>query len=402
MTIQLQILEHLSRKPMREVTLRVTIGSMRATARTLHGKALSSMRTAMTAFNSPSSDGRGTVVLLHLQHAFEMLLKAALVQGGAKVFDKRSGRSIGFEAAVNQASQLAGIKLTSDEAGTLRAIDALRDDEQHWFNDVSEGLLYLHARAAVTLFDELIFRGFRQRLADYLPNRVLPVSTEAPQDILALVDSEYASIAELLAPGRRARGEARAKIRTLLALEAHVSEDTKVSDSDVGRVEKGIKAGKTRQQVFPKLNSLSAEVIGNGVTVRVRIVKQADALPVRLVRDGDVEAMDAAAVREVDLQKKYHWSPFDLADKLGISGPRAKALREHLGIDGDPNCLHVFEFGSQKHPRYSDNALSRMREALACQDMEAIWAAHGSGRRSKPHPPCLLPNCAGTKALMVS
>jgi hypothetical protein len=374
--------------------------AVRATAKTLHGKALSSMLTAMTAFNSPHDDGRPTVVLLHLQHAFEMLLKAALVQGGARVFDKKSGRSIGFEAAINQSSQLAGFKLTHDESGTLRAIDALRDDEQHWFNDVSEGLLYLHAGAAVTLFDELLFRAFRQRLADRLPNRVLPVSTEAPQDILALVDSEYANIAELLKPGRRARGEARAKIRTLLALEAHVDEDTKVSDSDVNRVEKGIKAGKTRQQVFPKLNPLSAEISGEGLTVKVKIVKQADALPVRLVRDGD--GVDAAAVREVDLQKKFHWSPFDLADKLKISRPRATALREHLGIDKDPDCLHVFEFGSQKHPRYSDNALTRMREATANRDMDAIWKSHGQGRRSKPRPRCSQPDCADAKGQKAS
>lgn len=376
---------------------------MRATAKTLHGKALSSMRTAMTAFNSPRDDGRATVVLLHLQHAFEMLLKAALVQGGAKVFDKKSGRSVGFEAAINKSCQLAGVKLSHDEAGTLRAIDALRDDEQHWFNDVSEGLLYLHARAAVTLFDELLFRAFKQRLADHLPNRVLPVSTEAPQDILALVDSEYANIAELLKPGRRARGEARAKIRTLLALEAHIAEDTRVSDSDVNRVEKGIKAGKKRQQVFPKLNPLSAEISGEGLTVKVKIVKQADALPVRLVRDGDGgDVVDAAAIREVDLQKKFHWSPFDLAEKLSISRPRATALREHLGIDKEPDCLHVFEFGSQKHPRYSDNALTRMREAITNQDMDAIWKSHGPGRRSKPRPPCSQPDCADAKGQKAS
>ena len=375
---------------------------MRANAKTLHDKALSSMRTAMTAFNSPHNDGRHTVVLLHLQHAFEMLLKAALVQGRAKVFDRKTGRSIGFEAAINQCCQLAGFKLTQGEAGTLRAIDALRDDEQHWFNDVSEGLLYLHARAAVTLFDELLFRAFDQRLADHLPSRVLPVSTEAPQDILALVDSEYANIANLLMPGRRARGEARAKIRTLLALEAHVAEDARVSDSDVNRVEKGIKAGKSRQQVFPKLNPLSAEISGDGLTVNVKIVKHEDALPVRFVRDGGGEVVDAAAVREVDLQRKFHWSPFDLADKLGISRPRATALREHLGIDDDANCRHVFEFGSQKHPRYSDNALTRMRDALANQDMNAIWQSHRPGRRSTPPPSCSQPNCSNQKGQKAS
>ena len=117
------------------------------------------------------------------------------------------------------------------------------------------------------------------------------------------------------------------------------------------------------------------------------IVKQADALPVRLVHDGDGgEVVDAAAVREVDLQKKFYWSPFDLADKLSISRPRATALREHLGIDKHPDCLHVFEFGSQKHPRYSDNVLTRMREAIANQDIDAIWNSHGPGRRSKPGP----------------
>jgi hypothetical protein len=54
----------------------------------------------------------------------------------------------------------------------------------------------------------------------------------------------------------RCPSAARAKIRTLLALDAHVADDTKVSDSDVNRVEQGIKAGKSRQQVLPKLNPL--------------------------------------------------------------------------------------------------------------------------------------------------
>lgn len=54
--------------------------------------------------------------------------------------------------------------------------------------------------------------------------------------------------------------------------------------------------------------------------MKVKIVKQAEALPVRLVRDGsDDEVDEAAAVREVDLQKKFHWSFYDLADKLGIT-----------------------------------------------------------------------------------
>ncbi len=79
----------------------------------------------MTAFNSYDDDGRVTIVLMHLQHACEMLLKAVLVQRKARVFDKDSGRSIGFEKCLGlcQAQHL----LTADEAGIMRAIDAQRD-----------------------------------------------------------------------------------------------------------------------------------------------------------------------------------------------------------------------------------------------------------------------------------
>ena len=119
-------------------------------ARILKEKAIASLIGATAAFNSPHDRGRPTQVLLQLQHAFEMLLKAALVQFGVKVFDRRSGRSKGFEACVRLAESTDQVGLTAEDAGTLRAIDALRDDEQHWYNEVSEQLLYLHARAAIT------------------------------------------------------------------------------------------------------------------------------------------------------------------------------------------------------------------------------------------------------------
>ncbi len=73
-------------------------------------------------------------MLLHLQHAFEMLLKAVLVQTGKPVFDQATGRSVGFERCIGLAVSDDTVKLPETDAGTLRAIDAMRDDEQHWFN----------------------------------------------------------------------------------------------------------------------------------------------------------------------------------------------------------------------------------------------------------------------------
>jgi hypothetical protein len=103
---------------------------LRRDARTLKAKALSSLRRALTVFNGYEEDGRVTTVLLHLQHASEMLLKAALVQAKARIFDQKTGVSIGFEKCLNLARQHC--RLTNEEAGVLRTTDSLRDAEQHW------------------------------------------------------------------------------------------------------------------------------------------------------------------------------------------------------------------------------------------------------------------------------
>jgi hypothetical protein len=369
---------------------------LRAGAKALKGKAVSSLTRAVATYNSPYDDGRVTCVLLHLQHAFEMLLKAGLHQTNGTVFDKRTGRSITFDKAVALAQQHPKLKLTDAEAGTARAIDAMRDDEQHWFTDVSEGQLYLHLRAGVTLFDDLLRRAFDDTLADRLPNRVLPISVEPPEDFLQLVDADFRQIKALLRPGRRARAQARAKIRGLLALEAHVEPDTRVSDADVNRVEAGIKAGKTRTQVFPKLTGVAADVTGEGITVMVRFSKT-DGPPVRLLPDAD----EAAAVREVDLQKKFHWGSRQLADKLSITTPKFVALQRHLGLDDDPTCRHEFVFDSSRIVRWSDNALTRARDALATLDMNEIWRHHSKGAAPAPRgtaaPGCTQPGCRAGK-----
>lgn len=104
-------------------------------ARILKIKALSSLRLGLTSFNSFSDDGRSTTVLLHLQHACEMLIKAALAQQRIPIFDKKTATSLGFTKCVNLAQSHCGV--TEQEAGVMRAIDSLRDAEQHWYVVVS-------------------------------------------------------------------------------------------------------------------------------------------------------------------------------------------------------------------------------------------------------------------------
>lgn len=368
--------------------------------RTLRAKARSSLRAGVAAFNRLEDDGRVTSVLLNLQHAFEMLLKAALLaKGDRTVFDKRKQMAIGMEASVKRCQELEGLRLTDEEAGTIRVLDNLRDGEQHWHQVVDEGMLYLHGRAAVTLFDDLLNRVWKQRLADHMPLRVLPISAEPPQGLDLLVDREYERIAELLKPGRKATAEAKGRIRTLLATEALMDPDAvEISESDVTRVVKGVRQGKAREQVFPKLTGVASATTGDGLTVEVRFVKKADALPVVYTNNPDA---DVAAIRTVDLEKKFHMGAYDLADLAGVDRTRATALRRHLGLDDDGDHFsHLFRFGSQKHRRYSDNALKAMKEASGVVDLQRVWAAHRTVpvNQTTAPPPCDQPGCTGTSA----
>jgi hypothetical protein len=278
----------------------------RREAALLLSKAQASMRRMARIFNDLDEDGRKTSVLLHLQHAFEMLLKAGLVQEGQAVFEKRMGRSIGFETCVNRSRE--HLNVTGEEAGLLKAIDALRDEAQHWLTDVPEAILYAHCRGAITLYDRILEQTFQQRLADSLPSRVLPLSTEPPRDIQMLIDDQYSQVQSLLQPGKRRGAEARAGIRTLLALEAHVAleedDGPRVSEKDVDRVELAVRDAQDRDQVFPRLKTLGTEVTGEGIEVKVRFVKSGG-MPVTYV-DAEDDG-DAAALREFDLQRRYHW-----------------------------------------------------------------------------------------------
>jgi hypothetical protein len=335
----------------------------------------------MTAFNSYDEDGRLTTVLLHLQHACEMLLKGALVQKRVGIFDK-TGRSYGFEKCVNLAKMHCG--LTDGQAGVMRAIDSLRDAEQHWILVTEEDVLYLHARGLVTAVDEVLKGVFSDDLTSHLPVRVLPVSTETPSDIDFLVDREFRKIAELLAPGRRARDEARGRIRTLLAMESHVVDEVAVSEKDITRIEKAIRTGKAASDVFPRLATLAAETSGDGIQVKVHFTKKQGA-PVRFVSGDDPE--EAGAVRELDLGKKFHMRATELANRLNLTPPKAAALRDHLGLDEDGQCTYTFVFGRTRILCYSDNAARRMKDALQEVDMDSVWKAYRvktrfGGRRS--------------------
>ncbi|MDQ8117541.1 hypothetical protein DCD73_01215 [Mycobacteroides abscessus subsp. massiliense] len=224
----------------------------------------------------------------------------------------------------------------------------------------------------------------------------VPVSSEPPQSLDLLVDREYQRIAELLKPGRRATGEGMARIRSLLATEALADPDAaEISEADVRRVARGIREGKLREQVFPKLSGLTTDIQGAGLTVEVRMVKS-DGLPVTYTNDPTV---DSSAIRMIDLERKFHLGTYELADAADVSRSKAIALRRHLGLDADDgHYSHAFVFGRSKHLRYSDNAVRAMKKSLEVVDLGRVWDAHRTIAYNQldNRPVCDQPGCKAT------
>ncbi|MBY8885006.1 hypothetical protein K7472_09130 [Streptomyces sp. PTM05] len=302
------------------------------------------------------------------QHAFEMLLKSALVQQRVDVFDRDADMSFGFDKCVNLCTER--LQVSTQEAGFLRMLAKLRDAEQHWYGVVSEGILYTCMRAAVTLFDELLRRAFSESLAKHLPDRILPISTYPPKHIQALIDEEFRQVQELLRPGKRHGAEARGRIRTLLAIQALEIEEFRISERDIDKFEQGVRKGEGRADLLPNLSTVGTEVSGEGINVTVHFTKTQGA-PVRWAGGDDA----AAAVKVEDLWNKFHWTRGKLAAKLGLSTGYAAALRWKLGIDDDESC-HMHRFHNRTRiDGYSDNAFRKMKEVMTAPgfDIRAIY-----------------------------
>jgi hypothetical protein len=335
-------------------------------------QALDSLVLAIEFFNRPHQTSRTEAVLFFLQHAFEMLLKAAIYQSRGRVHEPRSPVTYRFDKCLAIARSDLGI-LTQDMANTLSILDGQRDCAMHHLLEMSEEALYLHAQAAVTMFDDVLKQAFTESLGNCLPKRVLPVSTSPPKEMHLFMDKEFTEIRDLIAPDKRRRAEAKARIRPYLIMESALDGECKQpTDAQVSRVIKRMKAGNGWETIFPGVATLKLDTTGYGLSCSIRITKQENSLPVRLVHDAD-SAEDVTLIREVNMIDRYSMGLFDLADKAGIGRNKCLALVRHLNLQADPECFKEFRHKSMQYKGYSPRALQRINEALATLDLDQIW-----------------------------
>jgi hypothetical protein len=347
---------------------------MKREAKLLLGKACDSLVLSIELFNRPNDRGRISSTLIQLDHAFEMLLKAALLHRGGRIREKRAKETIGFEVSVRRALSDGRLKFLSEEqALVLQTINGLRDAAQHHLLDISEGQLYVHVQSGVTLFRDLLKAVFNQDLVSHLPTRVLPVSTSPPTTLATLFETEVEEIKKLLRPGKRRQIEAMARLRPLAILDSTIQgEKGQPSDADLRRVSREILAGKSWTDAFKGVSAVEITADGAGPSLSLRLSKK-EGIPIQLVAEGTPGAA-VVAVKRVNELDFYNLGAKQLAEKIGASMPKAIAVVEHLKLRSNSDCYKEFKIGSQLHKRYSQKALEEITMALKRESVEDIWA----------------------------
>ena len=354
---------------------------MRKEIRQLREKALSSLVLSIDHFNRSWNRGRTEAVLILLDHSFEMLLKAAIRQRLGKIRKSHEKQTIGFSACIRKGLTDASLKfLTEEQALTLQTINGLRDAAQHYLVDMSEHQLYFYSQAGVTLFRDIHDNIFDRKLILELPERVLPISTTAPRDLVTLFDKEIEEIKDLLAPRTRKKMDAVSRIRSLAVLEGTVNGNyEQPSDRELEKLCKRLANGETWLTIFPGVASINIMGENDGPTLCLRLTKN-QGTPVQLLKEG--EMTDAVvAVRRVNELDFYSLSPAKLAEKVGLTQPKCRAVVDHIGLREDMDCFKEIKIGAMKHARYSPKALSKINAVLRSKSINEIWADYRESKK---------------------
>lgn len=344
---------------------------MKRETKLLLQKAIDALILSVEHFNGAREQGRVSAVLILLDHSFEMLLKAAIIQRGGKIREN-SQFTIGFDKCVRVALAEPAIKfLNEDQAMALQTINGCRDSAQHHLLEISEQQLYIHAQSGVTLFGDILSSVFGQKLIDHLPARVLPISTIPPQDLTALFESEVEHIAKLLKPGKRRQVEAIAKLRPLAILNASVQgEKFQPREEDLKKIAKAVNEGKSWRDIFPGAASIEFTTEGTGTAINLRITKK-EGLGFHLVKEGTLGASVIAVKRVGDLDF-YSLDYENLRTKVGLSKYQMTCMSWSIRLKDHEEMCKKITIGRSTFYKYSQKAVEAIQAKLEQTSIEDI------------------------------
>lgn len=352
---------------------------MKKEAKLLYSRALDSLVMGVDHFNRCWERGRTEAVLIFLDRAFELLLKAIIVERGGSIRDRRDrSLTIGHDACLRLCFSDAKLRCLSDEdVVALQNLNSLRDAAQHYIVEPSEGQLYVYAQSAVTTFKRLAIDALRLDISSDVPDRMVVVSASPPQDFGALLDFEFEDIKRMVAPGSRRRLDAHARVRTVAVLENSLAgERSQPTTGELNRIVKRINAGEGWRNIFPGVATIYIAPESTGLGINLRITKNKGEA-VRLVSEGTAGAA-VVAVKRVNELDYFSLGFTDILKKLKVNNAsvgfnKLRYLIEREGILENEECARLISIGGSKHQRYSPKALNRLYKVVTEQDIDEIW-----------------------------
>lgn len=355
---------------------------MKKEVKALKRKSEESMLLSVDHFNRVGDLGRPEAVLLLLDRALELLLKASISHRGMEIRERRNSNTIGFDTCVRRALSGDAAFITEDQAIGLQALNGLRDAAQHYLLDISEEHLYMQAMTGVTLYRDILRDVFSEELTTVLPKRALPLSTVVPTDVHTLFETETREIIKLLRPGLRRHSEVVARMRSITILDRNIQgEKSQPSDGDLMKLAKQLHEGKAWEDVFPGAAAINLTSEGTGPELSLRLSKK-EGINVRLVPEGtpDASVIGVKRVNELDFYSLDHRA---LAKKVGLTSPKLTAVVRVYSLMDDPDVFKEIWVGKVPFKRYSPQAIARVQSILAEESIESIWARSDLSSKKK-------------------
>ena len=324
-------------------------------------------------FNRPFDCGRHEAVLILLDRAFELLLKAIILHKGGKIRERYQKETISYDKCIRKCLSNSDIKCLSEEQGlTLQIINSFRDAAQHDILELSEQDLYMYCQAGVTLYKDLYLKVFNSDLHEILPERVLPITTNPPMDLHTMIEADFEDIKKLVRPNSRKNLEAKSKIKALAIVESSLAGiKSQPSEFEVNKLLREVQSGKNWRDIFPGIASIQINTEGSGIDVSIRITKNIGE-SVNLVPEG-TQGATVLAVKRVNEMGFYSLGLKELAKKIKLTEPKALALIHHLKLQDNEDYFKVIKIGASKFKRYSAKALDILIESKKEVNMDEIW-----------------------------
>lgn len=353
--------------------------------------AVNSFRIAVELFNRPYDQGRVESVLIHLNHSFEMLLKGAIIERGGQIRDDDGdGNTYGFEKCVNYCRNgqrgAASVRcINQSEGAVLHSLNHQRDFAEHEQVEISEGQLYLQSRQCIEIFAKVLNDVFDEDLSDYLPERVLPLATLMPVDIIDLIDEEISRIENLMQSGEVE--SARKHLKSIESLERGLEDDGKTpTQEEIDDKANEIGSGQDIEDIFPRVFSAISGVEDVGRGRRIQLGSD-EGIKATYVPDEEIDDdSDVFLFTEKNLHDKYPLNPHQLRDRVReeldseISWPRCLAVMKEIGIlnDDEYRRENISLGEGNSRTGHSRKAVSRIADAIeAGLDPDEAWENHG-------------------------